>query len=325
VWDSSSVRAILLNPRYTGRQVWRRTKGSEVLSDPEDVAFGYVKKYQRIAPEDWLFSANLMHAPLIGVDTWAAAIAEFGQGKARRPVIAQTDVRHTYALRGLVRCALCGRLMEGDTFRNHARYRCRLSGNRAIDPVLAVGHPKHTSVREDKITPVLDAWLASAFDPKQIETTIAALVAVDVDPLAEHRAQRAREQIADFDERIARYKALLDQGGVEASVVGPWITDARAKRAIAERDLILASEHEPTTAAELRAMIASMGSIRRRLAKADPNLKAAVYRELGVGITVTPGANTFRVTVLPPTPTLDADASPQVKSRRGKMCVGGGT
>jgi hypothetical protein len=35
------VRAILRNPRYTGRQVWNRRRREEVLIDVNDVALGH--------------------------------------------------------------------------------------------------------------------------------------------------------------------------------------------------------------------------------------------------------------------------------------------
>lgn len=43
-WGKSAVRAILANPRYTGRQVWGRQRRDEVLIDVEDVALGHATK-----------------------------------------------------------------------------------------------------------------------------------------------------------------------------------------------------------------------------------------------------------------------------------------
>jgi site-specific DNA recombinase len=37
-WSKAAVRAILLNPRYAGRQVWNRQRRDEVLIDVDDVA-----------------------------------------------------------------------------------------------------------------------------------------------------------------------------------------------------------------------------------------------------------------------------------------------
>jgi site-specific DNA recombinase len=40
-WSKMAVRAILTNPRYTGRQVWNRQRRDEVLLDVHDVALGH--------------------------------------------------------------------------------------------------------------------------------------------------------------------------------------------------------------------------------------------------------------------------------------------
>ncbi|GLZ08164.1 hypothetical protein Acsp03_56300 [Actinomadura sp. NBRC 104412] len=39
-WSKNAVRAILMNPRYTGYQVWNKQRKDEVLLDVEDVALG---------------------------------------------------------------------------------------------------------------------------------------------------------------------------------------------------------------------------------------------------------------------------------------------
>ena len=43
-WSKNAVRAILQNPRYTGRQVWNKQRRDEVLIDVEDVALGHESK-----------------------------------------------------------------------------------------------------------------------------------------------------------------------------------------------------------------------------------------------------------------------------------------
>ncbi|MEP7026010.1 MAG: recombinase family protein, partial [Actinomycetota bacterium] len=43
-WSKSAVRAILINPRYTGRQVWNRQRKDEVLLDIHDVTLGHITK-----------------------------------------------------------------------------------------------------------------------------------------------------------------------------------------------------------------------------------------------------------------------------------------
>jgi site-specific DNA recombinase len=49
-WLASAVRAILTNPRYTGRQVWNRQRKEEVLLNVDDVALGHETKLRWNTP-----------------------------------------------------------------------------------------------------------------------------------------------------------------------------------------------------------------------------------------------------------------------------------
>ena len=73
VWETTAVRAILLNPRYTGRQVWNRLRTDEVLIDVEDIALGHENRHRWNAPEDWVWSKTEAHTPLVSVDLFQRA------------------------------------------------------------------------------------------------------------------------------------------------------------------------------------------------------------------------------------------------------------
>lgn len=111
-WSKSAIRAILQNPRYTGRQVWGRQRRHEVLLDVEDVAQGHETKMRWNDRSDWIQSAELAHEPIVSAETFARAEAiRASHGRHE----AATKVRRTqrpYMLRRLVRCGLCGRAME---------------------------------------------------------------------------------------------------------------------------------------------------------------------------------------------------------------------
>ena len=61
VWAKSAVRAILANPRYTGRQVWNRQRRDEVLIDVDDVALGHESRMRWNPEEAWVWSATQIH------------------------------------------------------------------------------------------------------------------------------------------------------------------------------------------------------------------------------------------------------------------------
>lgn len=91
-WSKGAIRAILANPRYTGRQVWNKQRKDEVLIDVEDVALGHETKLRWNDPKDWIWSDEPTHEALIDPDTFAHAreIAA-AHGTSIRPVL---TIRH---------------------------------------------------------------------------------------------------------------------------------------------------------------------------------------------------------------------------------------
>ncbi|MFJ2198493.1 zinc ribbon domain-containing protein, partial [Streptomyces violaceusniger] len=67
----------------------------------------------------------------------------------------------TYALRGLIRCSLCDRKMQGTFNHGHPHYRCRYPYEYAKSGTL--DHPLTVYIREAVILPKLDRWIAQVF------------------------------------------------------------------------------------------------------------------------------------------------------------------
>src|SRR5215472_11265728 len=72
-WSKGAVRAILTNPRYTGRQVWNRQRKDEVLLDVNDVAQGHVTKLRWNSQEEWVWSDSNVHTPIVSADEFMLA------------------------------------------------------------------------------------------------------------------------------------------------------------------------------------------------------------------------------------------------------------
>jgi site-specific DNA recombinase len=85
-WAYSAVRAILANPRYTGRQVWNKQPKSEVLIDVNDVALGHTTMQRWNEPDKWIWSEQSTHEPLADDKT-------FKQAQALRCVKGSADER----------------------------------------------------------------------------------------------------------------------------------------------------------------------------------------------------------------------------------------
>jgi DNA invertase Pin-like site-specific DNA recombinase len=287
-WSKSAVRAIVSNPRYTGRQVWNRQRRDEVLLDVEDVAAGHETKMRWNPKAEWVWSSELTHEPLVDTELFARA-QEIAAAGAHRPTEAkQHRVTRRYVLSGCVFCSKCGRRMQGNSVRGHSWYRCKFPAEYALTERL--DHPKSVQVKEDALTDGLDEWLRSLTDPANIDHTVAQLASVaEVDEAALARSEAARKKIADCDERLASYRRALE-GGAPGDVVGVWIAEVSGERLKAERDLVGTAPAEQLTEAEIRALILALGSIVKRLKKADPALKAKVYGDLGVEISYDPDA-----------------------------------
>lgn len=123
-WQGSTVRAILENPRYTGYAVFGRWTKHEVLADPDDVAAGHVTRFKRSSPDRIVRSRKPAHPAIVSVEDFTqvqllrksrSAGSMRGIAKLERK---RTTTKHTYLLRGHVRCEICTRKMQGGVVRS---------------------------------------------------------------------------------------------------------------------------------------------------------------------------------------------------------------
>ncbi|MCX4750606.1 recombinase family protein [Kitasatospora sp. NBC_01287] len=286
-WAKSAIRAILLNPRYTGHQVWNRQRKDEVLLDVEDVALGHITKLRWNDPEKWIKSAGLAHEPLITTGDFEQAQLKLAtKSAATHPVERKprtTD--RTYALRGLLRCGLCERKMQGNFNNGHPHYRCRYPSEYAQSR--ALDHPLTVYLREDALLPALDSWIGTVFAPGRLKCTIHEMQEAQAvsgpDPVA---LEAARRDLDTSAARLTSYRAALDAGGDPATVAG-WINEARLDQTTAQQRLNqLTAEAPPTlTADQIQALITELGNLTDRLMQATPARKAPLYEAFGLNLT----------------------------------------
>lgn len=160
-WTLGTVRAILANPRYTGRQVWNRQPASHELVDPANTGLGHRQVQRWALPQGWVISTRPSHPALVSEEDFIAV-----QGiRADRDTRAASGRR--YLLAGLLRRGICGRRLESCWANNRPAYRCRHGYSSATTPDPA--RPKNLYVREDHILPHLPpvyALLASDNPPE---------------------------------------------------------------------------------------------------------------------------------------------------------------
>jgi site-specific DNA recombinase len=282
-WSKSAIRAILMNPRYTGLSVWGRQRREEVLLDVQDVAAGHRSLMRWNDEDDWIRSPDPSHEALISPDLFEAAQA---QRKANaRPGTHRNGrrTRHTYLLRGLLRCGICNRRMQGTWNHGRAHYRCSYPGEYAVGGNF--DHPRAVYLREDQVAPQLDRWIARAFEPGALEETCRQLALAQASTAEDaSRVTALRESLAECDRRLARYREALD-AGADPVVAVAWIRDVQAERRRIEHDLRGDGPAPSWPAEDIRRLVLSLGDVRRVLHRAEPQKKTNLYGSLGLGLT----------------------------------------
>ncbi|WP_329462086.1 recombinase family protein [Streptomyces sp. NBC_01431] len=285
-WSKSAVATILANPRYTGHEVWNKQRKDEVLLDIDDITLGHHTKQSWNKPDQWIWSAQPVHEPLVSLEDFKAAQAQRTSRHERRdhPRPPRTTT-HPYLLRGRMRCSICRRKMQGSFNNGHPHYRCRYTAEYAR--TTALDHPPTIYVREDAVLPPLDAWIAQSFAPARLDRTLHELQRSQEITLTTAPAlEVARITIADCDRRIAHYRAALDRG-TDPELITRWITQTQAEKAAAQRQLHETDQAQRTVLTEdqIRELIEQLGNIHAALAAPAPEDKRQLYLALGLQLT----------------------------------------
>lgn len=233
-WSKTAVRTILINPRYTGRQVWNKQRTDEVLLDVNDVALGHTPDMRWNQRDRWVTSNELVHEPLIKQADFDR-VQEMLSRRARTATAPKRTnrSRHPYIFKSLVHCGICGRKMQGQHSHGVAYYRCRFPQEYAL--ANKVDHPRNVIMREDVLIKPLDTWLVQGFGPVQRRHTITALLnqahadMPTVTPVASEGPT-----VAQCDAKLASYRAALE-AGADPAVVARWIAETQTERHRAEQ------------------------------------------------------------------------------------------
>jgi site-specific DNA recombinase len=287
-WNKFAVRAILINSRYTGFQVWNKQRKDEVLVDVEDVALGHTTKLRWNDSGKWLWSDKIVHPPIVDRETFDR-VQVMVSGRATNPATHKPHrSRHPYALRGCVWCGLCGRRMQGHWVHGDPYYRCRFASEYAL--ANRVEHPLSVNLREDMIIGQVDGWLAREFAPHRLTGTLQDLAAAQQHETARASAdEQTARKVAECDRKLAQYRAALDAGANPATVAA-WIAETEAEKA--SYALVMrrpAAKRHRMTETEIKSIVEKLADIARVLADADPDDKAEIFRQLGLKLTYHPG------------------------------------
>lgn len=230
-WSAGTLSGILRNARVTGYEHWGLTKRVEAFTNLQNPGDGY--EIRHVPSEELVVRSTAQTHPAI------IPLGEFSKvqqllkgraasgGKVERAVNRQ--VKSTYIFRGLIRCAICGRRMEG-TRRSvkspESKYRCVVRP----DDEMIEGHLKAIYIRESAVMDVLRPWLSELFKPANRKTTAAALgrVQTEEDAVASQRFKRTQAKLTDARTRLQRLFALVE-AGAEATDIAPELGRSRLK------------------------------------------------------------------------------------------------
>ena len=245
-WQGSTVRAILDNPRYTGYAFFGRSVRHETLLDPDDVAAGHVIKFRRASPDRVMRSRETAHPAIVTVETFTRAQllrqsrAAGGLEARRKLERGSRRAKHSYVLRGRIRCVYCSRRMEGTPKHGREYYRCVARTLAPGSPALEA-HPKNVYLPERAVLPALNAWLGDLFDRKNRDQTVAAMLASQGGNRDTDGREAIKQRLSEAETRLRRLRQAIE-AGVDPTAVVEAINEAQAQCAAARAELNAAGQ-----------------------------------------------------------------------------------
>ncbi|WP_086788973.1 recombinase family protein [Crossiella equi] len=303
-WQGSTVRAILENPRYTGFAVFGRWAREETLLDPDDVAAGHVVRFRRSGPDRVVRSRRPAHPEIVTVEEFTQAQllrrskSAGGLKTARRTERAERPTKRTHLFRGRVRCVVCERKMESSPRAHGMYYRCPARTLAPGSPALA-SHPPSVYLREDVLQDAVNAWIGGLFARENVDRTVTALVASQSSAQSESNGREAaRQRLAKAEADLSRYQAAI-QAGIDPAALVEVVNEAQAVRTAARAELEGAPPPNALTAAEVHAMIDSLGDVGAALSEAKTESLADLYSAIDLQVRYTQTAHVADVTIKP--------------------------
>ncbi|RSN03136.1 recombinase family protein [Nonomuraea sp. WAC 01424] len=293
-WSKSAIRAIITNPRYTGRQVWNKQRKDEVLIDVNDVALGHMTKQRWNVADQWVWSAEVTHESLVSPEEFEQ-VQEILAGRGRGPTSHKPHpTRRPYALRGVLFCGYCNRRMQGNWNHDQSYYRCRYPSEYAL--ANDVDHPKVVYLREADLLPSLDAWLGLEFG-RRLDETAGALADLGQEP-KDGAAESLKLKIAECDRKLAQHRAALE-AGADPALIAQWMAETQTQRVAAQAQLRQSSGRRRMTREEIHAVMIALGDLVKVIQEADPLDKAELYAQLGLRLTYRPQKQLVEAQVVP--------------------------
>jgi site-specific DNA recombinase len=226
-WAFGTVRSILENPRYTGRQVWGRQPRFETLLDSNSPHDGYITAQRWADPDDWVRSEHQAHEALVD-DLAFQQVQAIIRRKGADPQRAERTPKAVspYLMAGMVTCDLCGRKMSGHRSDRRLGYQCRIRESYALpdgDP-----HPKSVWLPETKLLATTFGWLEEIFAPQNRPHILDQIA--DATHHAPPAVTQAALDLKDARQRIERLVTAVESGVLAPDEIASKLRDLRERR-----------------------------------------------------------------------------------------------
>jgi len=192
--------------------VFGRWTRHETLLDPDDVAAAHVTRFRRATSDRIVRSRLPAHPAIVSVEmfteTQLRRRSHAAGGNRERAKLERTRTTGTrpYLLRGMVRCALCSRRMQGAVIRKHETYYRCLARTLAPGAAALADHPRTVNLGEYDVLEPLNEWIGHLFDRRNVDRTVAALVASQDGGAKSGEREAAKKRLADTEKRLRRFR-----------------------------------------------------------------------------------------------------------------------
>lgn len=199
-----------------------------------------------------------------------------------------------YVLRGRVRCAICGRRMEGSHQKGANWYRCQYVYKRGIAAADAAGHPRVLGVKEaDILEPLFEFLGRRVFGPERLELLrheLAEVAAAGGDEHAAEAAALARNLDANqqaVDRQALRLEEHDDPAHPVVAAAKRRIEELARERAVLEEAVLRLEQRRPNELRpdEVTAMLAAVPDLRDALRRSNPVELAELFDAFDVTVT----------------------------------------
>jgi Recombinase/Recombinase zinc beta ribbon domain len=165
-WNSTTVYALLGNPKYTGHMVYGRRRSTGR------------RRFHTVPQDQWIWSPEPTHPAIINRATWDTAQAigsEHASARDDTEPSTHPAARRSYLLRSRCRCRDCKRRMTGRLGRpypghpGYIYYNCPHNPLNPRHQAAVPDHPRTVRVREDDLLTVIHQFFATRiFSPDRV-------------------------------------------------------------------------------------------------------------------------------------------------------------